>query len=92
MLNVQKSTFDRTGLGYDHSFSFRSTSFNTLNRVIFIPPTNNDNSTNSEVTDPKTKNVSENKSDKGKSILRAPPKVGKKDTKQKNYRSTDKKS
>ena len=92
MLNVQKSTFDRTGLGYDHSFSFHSTSFNTLNRVIFIPPTNNDNSTNSEVTDPKTKNVSENKSDKGKFILGAPPKVGKKETKQKNYRSTNKKS
>ena len=92
MLNVQKSTFDRIGLGYDHSFSFRSTSFNTFNRVIFIPPTNNDNSTNSEVTDPKTKNVSENKSDKGKSILGAPPKVGKKETKQKNYRSTNKKS
>ena len=81
MLNVQKSASDRIGLGYDHSFSSCSTSSNTLNKVIFIPPANNDNSTNSEVTDPKTKNVSENKSDKRKSILGAPPKVGKKETK-----------
>ena len=34
-----------------------------------------------EVTDPKIENVSEDKSDKGKSILGAPPKVGKKEIK-----------
>ena len=78
MLNFQKSAFDKTGLGYDHSLSSCSTSSNTLNRVIFVPPANNDNF---EIIDPKTKNVSEDKSDKGKSFLEAPPKVGKKETK-----------
>ena len=48
------------------------------NRVIFVPLDNHDNS---EVTDSKTENVSEDKSDKGKSILGIPPKVGKKETK-----------
>ena len=69
MLNFQKFAFDRTGLEYDHSLSFCSTSSNALNIVIFVPLANNDNS---EVTDPKTENVSEDKSDKGKSILGAP--------------------
>ena len=81
MLNVQKSASDRIGLRYDHSLSSCSTSSNDLNRVIFVPLTNNDNSDNNEVTDIKTKNVSEDRSDKGKSILGAPPKVGKKETK-----------
>ena len=89
MLNFQKFAFDRTSLGYDHSLSSCSTSSNALNRVIFIPPTNNDNS---KVIDPKTENVSEDKSDKGKSILGAPLKVGKKETKQNNHRFTNKKS
>ena len=89
MMHVHKSASNRTCLGYDRSLSSHSTSSNALNRVIFVPPANNDNF---EVTNLKTENVSEDKSDKGKSILRAPPKVGKKDTKQKNYRSTDKKS
>ena len=92
MLNVQKSASDRIGLGYDHSFSSCSTSSNALNRVIFVPPTNNDNSENDEVTDSKIENVSKDRSDKGKSILGAPPKVGKKETKQKNRCSTNKKS
>ena len=78
MLNFQKSASDKTGLEYDHSLSSCSTSFNTLNRVIFIPPANNDNF---EVTNLKTKNVSDDKSDKGKSILGALPKVGKKEIK-----------
>ena len=69
MLNVKKSTFDKIGLGYDHSLSSCSTSSNTLNRVIFVPPANNDNF---EVTNLKTENVSEDKSDKGKSILEGP--------------------
>ena len=63
-----------------------------MNRVIFVPPTNNDNSKNVEVTDSKTENISEDMSDKGKSILEAPPKVGKKETKQKNHHSTNKTS
>ena len=85
MLNVQKSASNRTGLGYDHSLSPCSTLF-------FIPPANNDNSNNFEVIDPKTKNVSKEKSEKGKSILGALPKVGKKETKQNNHLSTNNKS
>ena len=81
MLNVQKSASDKIGLEYDHSLSSCSTSSNDLNRVIFVPLTNNDNSDNNEVTDIKTKNVSEDRSDKRKSILGAPPKVGKKEIK-----------
>ena len=63
-----------------------------MNRVIFVPLANNDNSENNEVIDSKTENVSEDRSDKGKSVLGAPAKVGKKETKQKNHRSTNKKS
>ena len=92
MLNVQKSAYDRIGLSYDHSLSSCSISSNVLNRVIFVLPANNDNFDNSEVTDLKTENVSEDKSDKGKSILGALPKVGKKKIKQNNYHSTNKKS
>jgi len=44
MLNFQKSTFDKTSLGYDYSLSSCSTSSNALNRVIFVPPVNDDNS------------------------------------------------
>ena len=89
MLNFQKSASDKIGLRYDHSLSSCSTSSNALNRVIFVPPTNNDKF---KVTNPKTENVSEDKSDKGKSILEAPPKVGKKESKQNNHHSTNKKS
>ena len=89
MLNVQKSASNRAGLEYDHFLSSCSTSSNALNRIIFVPPTNNDNS---KVTNPKTESVSEDKFDKGKSILGAPPKVGKKETKQNNHYSTNKKS
>ena len=89
MLNFQKSASDKIGLGYDHSLSFCSTSPKSLNRVIFIPLANNDNC---EVTEPKTKNVSEDKNDKGKSIVGAPPKVGKKETKKNNHHSANKKS
>ena len=64
MLNVQKSAFDRTGLGYDHSFSSCYTSSNALNRVIFVPPDNNDNSNNTKVTKIKIEIVSEDRSDK----------------------------
>ena len=80
ILNVQKTTSNKTSLGYDHSISSCCTSFNALNRVIFVSLANNDNSENNEVTDIKTENVSEDRSDKGKSILGAPPKVGKKET------------
>ena len=68
--NFQKSTSDKIGLGYDHSLSSCSTSLNALNRVIFVPSANTDNS---EVTDPKTKNVSEDKNDKGKIHFKSTP-------------------
>ena len=92
MLNIQKSASDRTGLRYDHSLSSCSTSSNVLKRVIFVPLANNDNSNNTDVTEIKTENVSEDRSDKGKSILEAPHKVGNKETEQKNHLSTNKKS
>ena len=44
MLNFQKATFDKTDLGYDQSISSHNTSTSAHNKVIFIPPTNNDNS------------------------------------------------
>ena len=50
MLDFQKSAFDKTSLGYDHSLSSCNTSSNALNRVICVPPANNDNF---EVIDPK---------------------------------------
>ena len=89
MLNFWKSASDKKILGYDHSLSSCSTSSNALNRVIFVIPANNDDC---EVTKPKTKNVSEDKDDKGKSILGAPLKVFKKETKQNSHHSTTKKS
>ena len=88
MLNFQKAASDKIGLRYNHSLSSYSTSSNALNRVIFVPFANNDNF---EETGSKTKNVSESKLDKGKSILGAPPKVVKKETKQNNHHSTSKK-
>ena len=89
MLNFQKSASNKTGLEYDYSLSSCSTSSNALNRVIFVPPANNDNC---EVIELKIENVSEYKNDKGRSILGAPPKVGKKEIKWNNYHSTNKKS
>ena len=44
MLNFQKATFDKTDLGYDQFISSHNTSTSAHNKVIFIPPTNNDNS------------------------------------------------
>jgi len=73
MLNLQKSTSDRTGLGYD----FSSPSIASTSTTMFVSPTNNVQSANN---DDKTALVSENL-DKGKSILKAPPKLDKKETK-----------
>ena len=64
ILNVQKSASDRTGLRYDHSLSSCNTSSNALNRVIFVPPDNNDNSKNTKVTKIKIEIVSKDRSDK----------------------------
>ena len=65
MLNIQKSTLDRTGLGYDISSS-NTTSTST---IVFVHPARN---TEIENIDVKISQASENL-DKGKSILGAPP-------------------
>ena len=73
MLNIQKSTSDRTGLGYGLSSSNTASTSTT----IFVPPASN---TNIENTNVKISLASENL-DRGKSILGAPPKLEKKDIK-----------
>ena len=73
MLSIQKSASDHTGLGYDFSsFNIASTS-----ATVFVPPSNNVEIENNNV---KTNLASENL-DKGKSILEAPTKLEKKNTK-----------
>ena len=73
MLSFQKSASNRTDLGYD----FSSPSISSTSTTVFVSPTNNVESENNDV-----KNVlaSEN-IDKGKSILGAPLKLEKKETK-----------
>ena len=73
MLSLQKSTFDRTGLGY----SFSSSNIASTSTTVFAPPSNNVEIENNNV---KTNLASENL-DKGKSILRVPPKQDKKEAK-----------
>ena len=73
MLSIQKSASDRTGLGYD----FSSPSIASTSTTIFVPPANNIEIGNNVV---KNELASEN-IDKGKSILGAPPKLDKKETK-----------
>ena len=46
----------------------------------------------SEINEPKIEIVIKDKNDKGKSILRAPPKIVKKETKQNNHHFSNKKS
>ena len=72
MLSFQKSASDRTYLGYDFSFPNIASSSTT----VFVSPAKNVNSENNEC---KTNIASENV-DKGKSILGAPPKLEKKET------------
>ena len=74
MLNLQKSASNRTGLGYELSNPFHIAS---SSKTIFISPTNNENLEKNET---KTEIASENNLDKGKSILGAPPKIEKKET------------
>ena len=45
MLSLQKSTSDRTGLGYD----FSSPSIASTSTTIFVPPTNNVETENNDV-------------------------------------------
>ena len=73
MLSIQKSASNQTGLEYGLSSSNIASSSTT----VFVPLANNVKIENNEV---KTELASEN-IDKGKFILRAPPKLEKKDVK-----------
>ena len=81
MLNIQKSTSDRTGLGYGLS----SSNITSSSTTVFVPPANNVKIENNEI---KIELVSENL-DKDKSILRAPPKLEKKDIKNPKAKKTN---
>ena len=70
MLSLQKSAFDRTGLGYGIS----SSNIASTSTTIFVPLSNNVETENNDV---KTDLASEN-IDKGKSILGSPLKQDKK--------------
>ena len=72
MLNIQKFSSDWTGLGYD----FSSPNIAFTSTTIFVSLANNVESENNDV---KTVLASEN-IDKGKSILGAPLKLDKKET------------
>ena len=72
VLSFQKSTSYRTDLGYD----FSSPNIASSITIVFVSPANNVNSENNEC---KTNITSENV-DKGKSILGAPSKPEKKET------------
>ena len=72
MLSFPKAIFDKTGLGYD----FSSPNIASSSTIVFVSPSNNVNFENNETkTEIASKNI-----DKGKSILGAPPKVEKKET------------
>ena len=73
MLNLQKSTSNWTGLGYDLS----SPSIISTSSTVFVPLANN---VDIEYNNVKTDLASEN-TDKGKSIVGAPPKQDKKEVK-----------
>ena len=73
MLNIQKSTSDWTDLGYD----FLSSNIVSSSTIVFVSPANNVEYENNDV---KTVLASKN-IDKSKSILGAPPKLDKKETK-----------
>ena len=73
MLNFQKSTFDRTGLGYD----FSSSNIASSSTTVFVSRANNIESENNDVKIVlASKNI-----DKGKSILGAPFKQDNKEAK-----------
>ena len=72
MLSFQKSASDRTGLAYD----FSSPNIASSSTTVFVSPANNVNSENNDVKIVlASKNIN-----KGKSILGAPPKRDKKET------------
>ena len=72
MLSVQKFSSDRTGLGYEFSLSNTPSASTT----VFVPPANNFKSDNENVKN----NLASGNLDRGKSILGAPPKVEKGET------------
>ena len=72
MLSFLKSSSDRTGLRYD----FSSPNITSSSTTVFVSPANNVNSDNNDC---KT-NIASKNIDKGKSILEAPPKLEKKET------------
>ena len=85
MLSFQKATSNKTNLGYD----FSSPNIASSSTTVFVSPADNVNSENNES---KTEIASENL-DKRKSILGAPPKVEKKETRNlKNKKDNNKKS
>ena len=71
MLSLQKSTFDRTSLGYN----FSSPSIASTSTIVFVPSANNIETENNVV---KNELAREN-IDNGKFILGAPPKLGRKE-------------
>ena len=73
MLSIQKSTSDRTSLGYGLS----SSNIASTSTTVFVPPTSNIEIENTNV---KISLANENL-DKGKSILGASPKLDKKEAK-----------
>ena len=73
MLSLQKSASNRTSLGY----VFSSPTLASTSTTVFVSPTNNVESENNNV---KTVLANEN-IDKDKSILKAPPKLDKKEIK-----------
>ena len=73
MLSIQKSTSDRTGLGY----SLSSSNTASTSTTVFVPPSNNVEIENNNL---KTDLANENL-DKCKFILEAPPKQDKNEAK-----------
>ena len=73
MRSIQKANSDKTSLGYE----FSSPNIASSSKVVFVSPANDNDVENNEA---KTKIANENL-DKGKSILGAPAKVEKKETK-----------
>ena len=87
MLNLQKSAYDRIGLGYELS---NSSHIASSSKTFFVSPANSENLEKNEA---KTKIASENNLDKGKSTLEAPLKIKKKETRNlKSNKAKNKKS
>ena len=85
MLSFQRAASDKTSLGYE----FSSPNIASSSKIVFVSPSNDNDDENNET---KTEIASENLN-KGKSILEAPLKVEKKDTRNlRNKKDNNKKS